>query len=1205
MCAARHRRHVMAGDDSDSDDILMSEDATNWMSVGKGVNPLAEIARITGRTPRTEDRKRNATNTPANTESTIPARPAFTPAASASVVSAASSVARTPRTPRTPAASAAGSNNLGGGADNSDDDVEVTGASEFRGALNDYPHARSLCQSLPLDNGHPHRSSCPMCYCYVCEVPAPCDQWGDGTSINDDHCRATEGIQHWVRARDVVRRGRNGVGRAAGANNIPDYFARRPVAQGNVKGEAGNNGDEVPENNDADAGLENPNPFAHLFPPDRPERPEDVAEQTENLNEILTGLEDQEKAEKDEIDPPPGTLKVPLLRHQRRALAWALKRERGADPNRGGHCRGGILADDQGLGKTVSMLALIVSAPPPTANGANPAAAQPHVIRNRNDLGGRGRVLPRDGFNRARSVPAPGRGGGGTPVERRRASASPEPRAANALPHLPACVCADCKLAKRRRKQAVKDAERKRSQAIAFGDSDDEDAERERARFERREAARKERERAERRTRVAEEGPAEATNARERRGRERLGGVGPHKTPARTLIVCPAIVAQQWKEEVDEKTDLKCVVYHGSARKHLNEETLLAYDVVVTTFGTVAGEFNKRGDVGPLFNVAWWRVILDEAHIIRNRRTAGSISTCALQASRRWCLSGTPLMNGVDDAYALFRFLRYQPFACWPHFNDHISKPSAKGRRVEGRIGALASLRIALAAVCLRRVKSQQIETDVAGVFEPIVDLPPRTVDIREIDFDEAELDFYQALENKTRTMFDKYVKRGWTANYMHILVLLLKLRQACDHPLLLKETREGEADRDGVRTLSRDELLGALGADRVRALEESIEEEQNCPICMDTVQDDPCATAPCGHGPFCRECLVISLHAHVVGDGDKGACPICRHEVDPADGVLSLKALVDGLDALDVNVERDARMDEARQEIQRAIHNFAALGRVRRERGMDPFVAVDANGGVGPGADAAREGANGVGPEIVEVAQEMEAVPEHNIADSAKVRAILETLAEIRDDPDRPPGTQPEQCVVFSQFTKFLDIIGPKIEAAGHTSLRLDGSQTLPKRAAVVGKFRAGEARVLLVSLKAASLGLNLNCASRVILTDPWWNAAIEDQAIDRCHRIGQTREVKVIRLLINDTVENRIKELQERKKAIVSAALGKVGESIAAIRQQLSLRDLQDLFGRVRNRDAEVHGAGAGARGDDERAGADEVEAAARRMREERRRR
>ena len=79
--------------------------------------------------------------------------------------------------------------------------------------------------------------------------------------------------------------------------------------------------------------------------------------------------------------------------------------------------------------------------------------------------------------------------------------------------------------------------------------------------------------------------------------------------------------------------------------------------------------------------------ILDEAHIIRNRRTMGSVATCALQASRRWCLSGTPLMNGVDDAFALFRFLRYQPFACWPHFNNHISRPSASRRRVEARVG--------------------------------------------------------------------------------------------------------------------------------------------------------------------------------------------------------------------------------------------------------------------------------------------------------------------------------------------------------------------------------------------------------------------------------------------------------------------------------------------------------------------------------------
>lgn len=166
------------GDDSDSDEILMSEDATNWRSVGKSVNPLAEIAKITkGRTPRTQDRKPilgNSTNTaavtPAGTASTIPARPAFTPAAAPAASVASAAPARTPAP--NPTASVAAQNfgddhRVDNDRDGDDDEVEVTGASAFRGALNDYPHARHLCQSLPLDKDHPHRASCPMCYCFV------------------------------------------------------------------------------------------------------------------------------------------------------------------------------------------------------------------------------------------------------------------------------------------------------------------------------------------------------------------------------------------------------------------------------------------------------------------------------------------------------------------------------------------------------------------------------------------------------------------------------------------------------------------------------------------------------------------------------------------------------------------------------------------------------------------------------------------------------------------------------------------------------------------------------------------------------------------------------------------------------------------------------------------------------------------------------
>ena len=278
-----------------------------------------------------------------------------------------------------------------------------------------------------------------------------------------------------------------------------------------------------------------------------------------------------------------------LLRHQRRALAWALKRENGAEA-RGGHCRGGILADDQGLGKTVSMLALIVSAPPPET-GANANGVARHVIRNCRDPGRPGRRSGSGPGADLRARRPPGRGDGETTPgaaddDERRRGASPAvvlrlPAAAadpdDGPAHLPSRVCPACKRRRKERRRSLADAERKRRATIAFGDSDDEDAVAARERHERREALRRERERRERReaggrgTR-GEEGPA-GDSVSGRRGRERIGGVGPARTPARTLIVCPAIVAQQWKDEVDEKTDLRCVIYHGPARRHLDERT--------------------------------------------------------------------------------------------------------------------------------------------------------------------------------------------------------------------------------------------------------------------------------------------------------------------------------------------------------------------------------------------------------------------------------------------------------------------------------------------------------------------------------------------------------------------------------------------------------------------------------------------------------
>src|SRR5205807_9101825 len=130
-------------------------------------------------------------------------------------------------------------------------------------------------------------------------------------------------------------------------------------------------------------------------------------------------------------------------------------------------------------------------------------------------------------------------------------------------------------------------------------------------------------------------------------------------------------------------------------------------------------------------------------------------------------------------------------------------------------------------------------------------------------------------------------------------------------------------------------------------------------------------------------------------------------------------------------------------------------------------------------------------------------------------------------------------RALVFSQWTSLLDLIEPHLDAAGIGFTRLDG--TTVDRAGVVGTFQAEDGPpVMLLSLKAGGTGLNLTAADHVFLIDPWWNPAVENQAADRAHRIGQERPVFVYRLVSTGTVEERILKLHDKKRALFEAALG-----------------------------------------------------------------
>jgi superfamily II DNA or RNA helicase len=162
----------------------------------------------------------------------------------------------------------------------------------------------------------------------------------------------------------------------------------------------------------------------------------------------------------------------------------------------------------------------------------------------------------------------------------------------------------------------------------------------------------------------------------------------------------------------------------------------------------------------------------------------------------------------------------------------------------------------------------------------------------------------------------------------------------------------------------------------------------------------------------------------------------------------------------------------------------------------------------------------------------------------SSKVELLVNTLDEA--------VSNGHKALVFSQWTSMLDKVEPWLKKAGIAYVRLDGSTR--NRGAVVERFQDSEGPpVFLISLKAGGTGLNLTAADHVFLLDPWWNPAVEEQAADRAHRIGQDKPVFVYRLVTEDTVEERILELQDRKRALADAALGDANQAGGITRAEL----------------------------------------------------
>ncbi|KAI8089782.1 SNF2 family N-terminal domain-containing protein [Halteromyces radiatus] len=561
-----------------------------------------------------------------------------------------------------------------------------------------------------------------------------------------------------------------------------------------------------------------------------------------------------------------------------------------------------------------------------------------------------------------------------------------------------------------------------------------------------------------------------------------------------TLVICPVSLMEQWAQEVRYKTEnLSVYVYHGSRRTNDIYE-LSKYDVVITSYTMIGGEFTESHvRRGPLACLKFHRVILDEAHTIKNRNTRTAQACYRIEATHRWCLTATPIQNKIEELYSLIHFLQIRPYCDWSTFREEVVSPLRHGKS-----DVLKKVQVILKAIALRRSKKAQIDG------RPILNLPERNVHFTHVDFSDRERQFYDFVDNRVQQSFNNYVEAGTVMqNYSNVLVLLLRLRQACLHPKLTtielpQQRNDEEHFTENAKSLDKkvvDRLLS--GKEELLTVE--------CPICMDTAQE-PRIISGCGH-ILCRECL----QTYISGSAATGivkSCPHCRGEL-VMDKIISVAKF---LEVYAPNPEELSKQEKEEKAAKEEKELEASLGKVQE------FVS------------------------------------------SKKIDTMLEILAKTREE-----SKGYDKTIVFSQFTSMLDIMEKPLKASGYKFGRYDGSIPVATRTKVLEQFYNDPAmEVLLVSTKCGSLGLNLTMANRVILMDIWWNPALENQAIDRVHRIGQTKDVEVHRIFINNTVEDRILELQRKKQAIADGALGEgTGEKIG----RLGLQEMLYLFrgGRV----------------------------------------
>ncbi|KAL7910094.1 SNF2 family N-terminal domain-containing protein [Trichoderma velutinum] len=501
-----------------------------------------------------------------------------------------------------------------------------------------------------------------------------------------------------------------------------------------------------------------------------------------------------------------------------------------------------------------------------------------------------------------------------------------------------------------------------------------------------------------------------------------------------TLIVTPKSTIYNWQQQCESHIcpgRIKIAVYLGSGRKRL-QDSFQNPDIVLTTYETMRVDWENKGY---LFTSQWYRVVLDEAHHIRTRNSQTFKAACEIQAWFRWCLTGTPIHNSLDDFAALLSFVRVPIFMKKNLFDFWITRP-IKEKHSYG----LKRLGLLIKGTCMRRTKK---------LIELSHPLPGRQEKTTVVELTPGDRHLYSFFENEAAKIASGYYRYNNGHPNLNdrqnnnILKLINFLRLICDH---------GE------------QLLPRSAVEIWKATGDKIIDWQ-------------------------------SLHEF------QEICDMCGLNIDNSQGQSSIGANNSYSQAICKECSTSGR--ESEPEVESIDLDNSMLIPDDRESSCS--------------ADKIR-------------------APQQ----SPKLKALTDNLRQEQLLSDQCISNQPVKSVVFSSWTKMVDLAQQCLTTNGFVCVRVDGQLSLEKRSKAMKQFNSDpKCTVMLATIGSAAEGIDLTAANNVHLLEPHWNPMVEAQALDRVHRIGQLREVLVTRYVTKDTIETYVQWIQQEKLRLIQQSL------------------------------------------------------------------